>query len=106
MSCLSVFREGLFVGCANPIFTTSAVALTPGESLTFEVFAADAAALKARLGQAERYMLDSSAPFFAQLTKLEPCENTHFALSLLRDKATLRGVLAILPEQPITQSIQ
>lgn len=80
--------------------------MTPGDSLTFEVFASEAAALRAGLGQTERYLLDSSAPFLGQLTTLEPCENAHVGLSLLRDKATLRGVLAILPEEPITQTIQ
>ena len=73
--------------------------------MTFEVFAANAAALRARVGKTERYMLDCSAPFLGQLTTLEPCENTHFELPFLRDKATLRGVVAILPEQPITQTI-
>ena len=60
MSVLSVFKDGLFVGCASPTLITSAVTLTPGASLTFEIFEVDAASLKVQLGQVERYALEST----------------------------------------------
>src|SRR5271170_1066943 len=99
--CLSVFSDPLFVLCASPIFVTSGVDLTPGKSLTFEVFEANAAELRSRLGEIERYTLDSSSSFFAQLTTLEPCESAHSALSYLRNEPTLRGVLTIQPPPTI-----
>ena len=107
MSCLSIFTDDISVVCAKPIFLTSGMDVTPGAALTFEVFVADAALLESRIGQVERYLLDTSAPFWAQLTTLEPCVSTHVGLRLLRNKPTLRGVLTIqTPELPNAPTIQ
>lgn len=92
MSSLSVFSANLFVTCANPIFPLS----DPDTgTFTFEVLEADAVMLKARVGKWEQYLLGEKPPFFGELVKLEPCESTHLGLLLLRDKPTLRGVLAV-----------
>jgi|GEM_PF-1888256 len=96
MSSLSTFTEdGIAIVCANPIFLTSEPEFREGSQMTFEVFAADATSLKSRVGKLERYYLDSHPPFWAELTRLEPCESTHPGLARLRDTPTLRGVFTM-----------
>jgi hypothetical protein len=94
MACLSVFKEGLFVICANSIFPTSDVDLRAGATLTFEVFEGNATSLRLRLGEEHQYMLDGQA-FSGRLMKLEPCQSSHPGLSFLRDNPTLLGLLEI-----------
>ena len=89
MACLSILKEKMFVVCANPIFPTSEPDWSDGATLTFEVFADDAASLKRHLGKTEHFCLGSEAPFWGKLISLEPCAST-------RDKPTLRGSLKIL----------
>ena|ERR1700730_848237 len=91
MAGLSVLKEGIFVVCANPIFPTSDV---NNDTLTFEVFEADAASLKHRLGKIDQYCLDKE-PFFGELVSIEMCRSSHPALAHLRDKPTMRGVMTI-----------
>jgi len=64
MSCLSILKDDVFVVCANPIFLTSE---QEAGTLTFEVFEAEAGALKSRVGITEQYCVDSGEPFFGQL---------------------------------------
>jgi len=95
MSCLSVFDQGVFVVCANPIFPTSEVEWRDGASFSFEVFVADATSLRLRLNEDHYYAMDSQA-CLARLTSLDPCRSTHPGLRFLRDKPTLRGTMMIV----------
>lgn len=98
MACLSRYRgNGLpAIVVANPVFVTSPIEFKDGAEVTFEVFEQDAAALKTRVDKEQRYVLDSMEPFWAQLKCLDPCESTHPALTYLRHKETLRGVLCVM----------
>jgi hypothetical protein len=94
MSCLSVFDQGIFVKCADPIFQLSDLDLRVGGTLAFEVFEDGAASLRLRIGEERRYLLDSQ-PFLGRVTSLEPCRSTDPGLKYLRDRPTLRGALTI-----------
>jgi hypothetical protein len=89
MTSLSLIENGLpaFV-VANPIFPLS----TDQTSITFEVFEDDAVALHPLVGRAAFYVVDGLY-VSARLKSLTRCTSTHPALSLMRDKPTLRGVL-------------
>jgi hypothetical protein len=91
MACLSVLKDKIYVVCANPIFPVSEL----GSTFAFEVFEQDAAALKLRLGKPDEYYIDSVGTFFGILESLEPRPSTHPGLALLRDKATLHGVMQV-----------
>lgn len=93
MATLSVVDDGMLIVCANPVFPI--LDPNPGvNTITFEVFEADAASLKRRLGKVENYVLDGP-PFFGELISLESCQSTHPSLSLMRDRLTMRGVMKI-----------
>ena len=91
MACLSVQKDKVYVICANPIFPTSEL----GSTLTFEVLEKDASSLKSRLGEPDEYYIDSVGTFFGILQSLEPRPSTHPGLGMLRDKATLHGVMQV-----------
>ena len=95
MASLSVQAEGssIFVVCANPVFALSDAS---DGTFTFEVFDADSASLKRRLGKIDAYSVDRIKPFFGELVSLEPVRSTHQALTLLRDNPTVRGTIKIL----------
>jgi hypothetical protein len=105
MSSLSYYLDppGIMAGCASPIYVISEpVDYSPGSEIVFEILAADAGPLQRRLGQRDQYGIDSSAaPFFGVLASLEPCQSTHFALSLMRQKPAMRGVLKVLARATI-----
>jgi hypothetical protein len=89
MTSLSIIRSGLpAVVVANPIFPLS----VDQTSVRFEVFEDDAAALHPLVGHAAFYVVDGVS-VSARLKSLTRCTSTHPALSLMRDKPTLRGVL-------------
>jgi hypothetical protein len=91
MACLSVLRDKVYVVCANPIFPTSDL----GNSFTFEVLEKGASGLKSRVGEADEYYIDSIGTFFGILQSLEPRPSTHPGLAMLRDKATLHGLMRV-----------
>jgi len=98
VSALSVLdsETGMMIGCADPIYITSAIDYRTGAEITFEVLEADASSLEQRLGKRDEYGFDPShPPFFAVLTSLDSCQSTHPALALLRDRPTMRGVLRV-----------
>ena len=89
MTNLSIIENGLSaVVVANPIFPLS----TDQASITFEVFEDDAVALHPLVGRAAFYVVDGIS-VSARLKSLTRCTSTHPALSLMRDKPTLLGVL-------------
>jgi hypothetical protein len=90
-TCLSILKDGILVVCANPVFLTSD---PDGGTVTFEVFEADSSGLKSRLGSIEHYCLDGE-PFLGKITSIEPCRSTHVALSLMRDRPTMRIILTV-----------
>ncbi|MGH6677360.1 MAG: hypothetical protein ACREDL_00085 [Bradyrhizobium sp.] len=96
MSALSIVKPGCKAVplLANPIFLTSPLRTENGAEMTFEVFDSDAAGLKEVVGTRQLYHLDGEL-FWADLKSLQPCQSTHPALSLLRDKPTLRGVFSL-----------
>jgi hypothetical protein len=95
MAALSVLHDGMFVGCANPIFPIS----ESEGSLIFEVLENDAALLKRRLGKIDEYCLNAGKPFSGKLESLEICQSTHQGLAYLRHKATMRAVMTIRKAQ-------
>lgn len=99
MATLSILEEdGILVTCANPIYPTSPVDSHRGAKITFEVLEVDASSLKrlAGTGRMETFVMDPHQfPFSAELTTLEPCTSTVPALSLLRDRPAMRGVLTV-----------
>ncbi len=95
MSCLSVFDEsGIAFVCANPIFLVSGLDVRPGAKITFEVFKVDASGIRRIIGKREKFGLESQA-FWGTVVSLEPCQSTVPALALLRDRPTMRGVIAV-----------
>jgi hypothetical protein len=46
MAFLSIERDGMMVGCANPIYLTSEPDYSAGAEITFEVLESDAGVLK------------------------------------------------------------
>jgi hypothetical protein len=91
MSCLSLLKDGIYVVCANPIFPTSDI----GKTFTFEILETDASSLKDRLGEAQGYYINSIGTFFGVLESLDPRPSTHRGLAMLRDQATLHGVMQV-----------
>lgn len=94
MACLSIREDPIFAVCANPIFLLGNPSWQEGVELTFEVFESDANYLRAQLGKVREYSLGQQ-PFMGRLESLDPCESTHPGLALMRETATLRGVLTI-----------
>ena len=92
MACLSVFDRDIFIVCANPIYPLSD--LTSG-ILSFEVLEVDAVMLKRRLGKVEQYHIDSEPEFYGTVTSIEKCQSMHPALSLMRDRPTVRVMLSV-----------
>ena len=96
MAFLSIARDGMMVGCANPIYLTSEPDYSSGAKITFEVLDADASVLKRLVGKVETFGFDPSRPpFRAELTSLEPCTSTVVALSLMRDRPAMLGVFTV-----------
>ena len=97
MSCLSVLdHDGIISICANSIYLTSEMDLRRGAKVTFEVLEVDASRLRRLVGQVATFGFDpKQALFNAELTSLEPCTSTVLALSLMRHKPAMRGVLTI-----------
>jgi predicted transcriptional regulator len=102
MAFLSIDRDGMMVGCANPIYLTSDPDYRTGAKITFEVLESDAGFLKRLVGKVETFGFDPKvSPFRAEVTSLEPCTSTVLALSLMRHKPAMRGVLTVQPtEEP------
>ena len=98
MSSLCVYLDppGIMAHCAGPVYLASEPNYRPGAEIVFEVLAADSSALQRRIGKRDQYGFDgSSPPFFGIITSLDPCQSTHFALSLMRHKPTMRAVLRV-----------
>jgi sulfur transfer protein SufE len=96
MAFLSIARDGMMVGCANPIYLTSEADYSSGAKITFEVLESDAAVLKRLVGTVETFGFDTTRPpFRAELTSLDPCTSTALALSLMRDRPAMRGVFTV-----------
>lgn len=91
MASLSILKDGIYVVCANPIFPTSEL----GTTLAFEILESDAAWLKSRIDTPEEYYINSIGTFVGVLQSLELRPSVHPGLALLRDKATLSGVMAV-----------
>jgi len=95
MTCLSIVQSGLpAVVVANPIFPLS----TDENGIVFEVFEDAAAALQPFVGRAAFYLIDGTF-ISARLQSLTRCSSTHPALSLMRDRPTLRGMLEKFDER-------
>lgn len=92
MSALSVFPNegGVPRVAANPIYVTS----RDGDALTFEVLTVDASILKTLVGRKELYGYEGRV-FWGELVRLDACESTADALSLMRDRPAMRGVLKV-----------
>ena len=83
---------------AMPIFSTrQQKGLPNGAEIIFEVFRIDAGGLS--VGDTKYYSVDGGKPFWSRVKSQESCESTHPALSLLRDKPTLRCVLEVSSEE-------
>jgi len=97
MAFLSIVKDGMMVGCANPIYLTSEADYGSGAKITFEVLGSDAAFLKRLVGKVETFGFDSTRPpFRTELTSLGTlAKSTVIALSLMRDRPTMRGVLTV-----------
>jgi len=96
MAFLSIERDGMMVGCASPIFLTSEANYSSGAKITFEVLESDAGFLKKLVGKVETFGFDTSRPpFRAELTSLDSCTSTVIALSMMRDRPTMRGVFTV-----------
>jgi hypothetical protein len=95
MSGLSVAWDGTLplIIAANPIYI---IDTNPAET-TFEVLALDSGKLKLLLGVPSQFAIDGQA-FSGTLISLKTCESSHPALAPQREKPTLRGIIAILPE--------
>jgi hypothetical protein len=78
---------------ANPIFVTSRSAA----EIRFEVLEKDAETLSKLVGIDQYFFLDGDT-FWGKLRTLEPCDSTHAALAMLRDKRTLRAVMSVIKE--------
>jgi hypothetical protein len=94
MSVLSVVLDDDAIPrcAANPIHVISWV----GDTLTFEVLEVNAPRLlKELVGRKEVYGYEGRA-FLGELVSLDSCESTAYDLSLMRDRAALRGVLKIM----------
>ena len=96
MAFLSIDRDGMMVGCANPIYLTSEPDYSSGAKITFEVLESDAGSLKRLVGKVETFGFDTTRPpFRAELTNLDPCTSTVLALSLMRNTPAMRGVFTV-----------
>jgi hypothetical protein len=97
MAHLSILhQDGIMVTCANPVHLTEPADFRDGGRIAFEVLEADASYLKRLIGKTETFGLDpQQLPLSARLIALEPCKSTVDALSLLRHKPAMRGVLSI-----------
>ena len=70
-----------------------------GGEVRFEVLEADAENLKTLAGTFRLlYVSELEAPFRGQIRSLRSCVSTHPGLTMLRDRPTLCGVLAIADE--------
>jgi hypothetical protein len=84
------------IRCASPLYPVSQPDYRPGARITFEVLEADAASLKRLVGKTETFGTDPEhPPFIGQLVSLEPCSSSVAALSLMREKPAMRGVIVI-----------
>jgi len=55
MAFLSIERDGMMVGCANPIYLTAESNYSSGAKITFEVLESDAGSLKRLVGKVETF---------------------------------------------------
>jgi hypothetical protein len=96
MTSLSIAKHGAlpFTVAANAIFIVES---SPSE-IIFEMLDSDAELAKTFLDIPSLYTIEAQS-FSGTLKSLGPCESTHRDLELLRSRPTLRGVLAITPEQ-------
>jgi hypothetical protein len=89
-------EQGIMIRCASPVYAVCEPDYRPGARLTFEVLEADASSLKRLVGKTETFGTDSEhLPFIGQLVSLEPCTSSVAALSLMRAKPAMRGVIVI-----------
>jgi len=104
MSVLSILQEdgevssppSVLIVCANPIYPKGKLTIADGVEFAFEVLEVDAGRLKFLLNRKRQYSLDSGPHFLGELKWLEPCDSEDLALSLMRSKATLCGVIAVI----------
>ena len=96
MAFLSIEKDGMMVGCANPIYLTSEPDYSAGAEITFEVLESDAGVSKRLVGKVETFGFDATRPpFRAELTSLDPCTSTVDALSLMRHRPAMRGTFTV-----------
>jgi len=89
-------EDGLMILCASPVYPTSQPDYRPGARLTFEVLEVDASSLKRLVGKTETFGTDpQQLPFIGKLVSLDHCTSTVVALSRLRHKPAMRGVIVI-----------
>ncbi len=97
MTCLSILTEDRpATVAANPIFILSQVDDRRGAEIAFEVFEEDAGILKTLIGKKRLYYINPPEKiFWGELTELDACTSIHPALTLLRDRRTLRGIFTV-----------
>jgi hypothetical protein len=97
MTCLSIVTEDRpATVAANPIFILSQVDDRRGAEIAFEVFEEDTGILNTLIGKKCLYYINPPAKmFWGELTELETCISIHPALTLLRDRRTLRGIFTV-----------
>jgi len=97
MTCLSIVTEDRpATVAANPIFILSQVDDRRGAEIAFEVFEKDAGILKTIIAKKRLYYINLPVKmFWGELTELETCTSIHPALTLLRERETLRGIFTV-----------
>ena len=70
-------------------------------SVEFEVLESNAASLRSELGVKHLLSYNGSAPIWAELVSLEPCESTAVGLGQMHGRPTLRGKLIRLAEDTL-----
>jgi hypothetical protein len=94
VGCLSVIENNRPpIKIAPSIFVISKpVSFENGSMLIFEVLETGAESLKSRVGMTLHYVFERQA-VWGRLESLEACDSSHPGLALMRDRATLRGVI-------------
>lgn len=89
-----IHKDGVVIGCAQNIYVTSAVDFRQGAKLTFEALETDAP-MNHLLNKTEGFVLEGYAPFTAELTRFEGCDETVVPQLAILCRPIIRGELTV-----------
>lgn len=98
MTTISIIREGRPAVILAHVFPVTELLPERAGDFVFELLSRDGNSLKRYFGQKNLLSADGGQVFWGELMSLTPCTSTVPALSLMRDRPALRGILRVYPD--------